>query len=81
MAPPASSDRPPRRAWIGTKVSPHTCGRRSSPPPSTPGPIAGRGGGLLPRRPRITMRYNRARTSLDRHDTYIVTAFTAGAAR
>jgi integrase/recombinase XerD len=31
--------------------------------------------------PRTTMRYNRARTSLDRHATYIVAAFIAGAAR
>jgi integrase/recombinase XerD len=31
--------------------------------------------------PRTTMRYDRARTSLDRHATYIVAAFIAGAAR
>jgi integrase len=31
--------------------------------------------------PRTTMRYNRARGSLDRHATYIVAAFMAGAAR
>jgi len=31
--------------------------------------------------PRTTMRYDRARTSLDRHATYIVAAFDAGAAR
>ena len=30
--------------------------------------------------PRTTMRYDRARTSLDRHATYIVVAFIAGAA-
>jgi integrase/recombinase XerD len=30
---------------------------------------------------RITMRYDRARTSLDRHVTYIVAAFIPGAAR
>jgi hypothetical protein len=29
--------------------------------------------------PRTTMRYDRARTSLDRHATYIVAAFIAGA--
>jgi hypothetical protein len=28
-----------------------------------------------------TMRYDRARASLDRHATYIVAAFVAGAAR
>ena len=31
--------------------------------------------------PRTTMRYDRARTSLDRHANYIVAAFIAGAAR
>ena len=31
--------------------------------------------------PRTTMRYDRARTSLDRHATYIVAADVAGAAR
>jgi hypothetical protein len=31
--------------------------------------------------PRTTMRYDRARTSPDRHATYIVAAFIAGAAR
>ena len=31
--------------------------------------------------PRTTMRYDRARTSLDRHATYIVAAYAAGAAR
>jgi integrase/recombinase XerD len=31
--------------------------------------------------PRTTMRYDRARTSLDRHATYVVAAYVAGAAR
>ena len=31
--------------------------------------------------PRTTMRYDRARTSLDRHATYIVAAYVAGGAR
>jgi hypothetical protein len=31
--------------------------------------------------PRTTMRYDRARASLDRHATYIVSAYIAGAAR
>jgi integrase/recombinase XerD len=31
--------------------------------------------------PRTTMRYDRARGSLDRHTTYIVAAYIAGAAR
>jgi integrase/recombinase XerD len=31
--------------------------------------------------PRTTMRYDRARASLDRHATYMVAAYAAGAAR
>jgi hypothetical protein len=31
--------------------------------------------------PRTTMRYDRARGSLDRHATYVVAAYVAGAAR
>jgi integrase/recombinase XerD len=31
--------------------------------------------------PRTTLRYDRARASLDRHATYIVAAYVAGAAR
>jgi integrase len=31
--------------------------------------------------PRTTMRYDRARVSLDRHATYIVSTFVAGASR
>lgn len=31
--------------------------------------------------PRTTMRYDRARQSLDRHATYIVATFVAGASR
>jgi integrase/recombinase XerD len=31
--------------------------------------------------PRTTMRYDRARTSLDRHATYIAATYIAGAAR
>jgi integrase/recombinase XerD len=31
--------------------------------------------------PRTTMRYDRARTSLDRHATYVVAAYVAGTAR
>jgi integrase/recombinase XerD len=35
----------------------------------------------IPLAPRTTMRYDRARTSLDRHATYIVATYIAGAAR
>jgi integrase/recombinase XerD len=31
--------------------------------------------------PRTTMRYDRARVSLDRHATYVVSTYIAGAAR
>ena len=31
--------------------------------------------------PRTTMRYDRARASLDRHATYVVAAYVAGVAR
>ena len=34
-----------------------------------------------PRRSRTTMRYDRGRRSLDRHATYIVATFVAGASR
>jgi len=37
--------------------------------------------GSEPRRPRTTMRYDRARVSLDRHATYIVATYIAGASR
>jgi hypothetical protein len=37
--------------------------------------------GLANPYPRTTMRYDRARGSLDRHATYIVAAYIAGAAR
>jgi integrase len=66
-------DRPPRRDRQGHHASRaqtrihHRCAacRR---PPRTPGP-------------RTTMRYDRARGSLDRHAAYIVAAYVAGAAR
>ncbi len=37
--------------------------------------------GRVPRRPRTTMRFDRARVSLDRHATYIVATYIAGASR
>ncbi len=71
-----------RRAGIIKDVGPHTLRhafitaaldagvplRDCRKPPRTPDP-------------RTTMRYDRARTSLDRHATYIVAAYVAGAAR
>jgi integrase/recombinase XerD len=71
-----------RRAGITKKVGPHTLRHAFI----TAAPDAG-----VPLRdvqeaashadPRTTMRYDRARTSLDRHATYIVATYIAGAAR
>jgi hypothetical protein len=53
-----------------------------APPPWTPGmPLRDVREAASHADPRTTMRYDRARTSLDRHATYIVAAFIAGAAR
>jgi len=59
------------------------CGTRSSPPRSTPASLALRDvqEAASHADPRTTMRYDRARVSLDRHATYIVATFIAGAAR
>jgi integrase/recombinase XerD len=72
-----------RRAGLAKKIGPQTLrhafitvaqfGRRSA--------AARRAGSCVARRPRTTMRYDRARVSLDRHATYIVAAYIAGAAR
>jgi site-specific recombinase XerD len=71
-----------RHAGIAKKVAPHTLRHAFI----TAAPDAG-----VPLRdvqeaashadPRTTMRYDRARASLDRHATYIVAAYVAGAAR
>jgi site-specific recombinase XerD len=71
-----------RRAGLDKKISPHTLRHAFI----TAALDAG-----VPRRdvqeaashadPRTTMRYDRARVSLDRHATYIVAAYLAGAAR
>ena len=71
-----------RRAGIGKTVTPHT--------PRHAFITAALGAGVPLRDvqeaashadPRTTMRYDRARGSLDRHATYIVAAYVAGAAR
>ncbi|MFV9672068.1 MAG: tyrosine-type recombinase/integrase [Acidimicrobiia bacterium] len=71
-----------RHAEIDKKISPHSLRHRFI----TAALDAG-----VPRRdvqeaashadPRTTMRYDRARQSLDRHATYIVATFVAGASR
>jgi integrase/recombinase XerD len=71
-----------RRAAIAKQVSPHTLRHAFITAALDAGGAAARcAEGRLARRPRTTMRYDRARTSLDRHATYIVAAFIAAAAR
>jgi integrase/recombinase XerD len=70
-----------RRAGIAKHVSPHTLRHVRHRRPRRRGPAAGRAGGASHADPRTTMRYDRARTSLDRHATYIVATYIAGAAR
>jgi len=58
------------------------CGTRSSPLPVKGGvPLRDVQEAASHADPRTTMRYDRARSSLDRHATYIVAAYLAGAAR
>ena len=57
------------------------CGTPSSPLPSMPVFRSETCRKLSHADPRTTMRYDRARVSLDRHATYIVSTFIAGAAR
>ena len=72
-----------RRAGIAKHVGPIRLGTRSSPPPSTQGcrPRWDAQEAASHADPRTTMRYDRARTSMDRHATYIVATYVAGAAR
>jgi site-specific recombinase XerD len=66
-----------RRAGIAKKVGPHTL-RHAFITAALDAGVALRDGHADPR---TTMRYDRARVSLDRHATYIVATFIAGAAR
>jgi integrase/recombinase XerD len=71
-----------RRAGISKQVSRTRCDTRSSPPHSTPESRLGDvQEAASDADPRTTMRYDRARTSLDRHATYIVATYIARAAR
>ena len=68
-----------RRAKISKLAGPHTLRHAFiTAALDAGGAIAGRTGSRLPR---TTMSYGRARTTLDRHATYIVAAYVAGAAR
>jgi integrase/recombinase XerD len=71
-----------RRAGIAKHVSPHTLRHAFITAPLDAGvPLRDVQEAASHADPRTTMRYDRARTSLDRHATYIVAAFIAGAAR
>ena len=68
-----------RRAGIGKQVMPHTL--RHAFITSFGVPLRDAQEAASHADPRITMRYDRARGSLDRHATYIVASYLTGAAR
>jgi integrase/recombinase XerD len=71
-----------RRAGITKKVSPHTLRHAFITAALDAGvPLRDVQEAASHSDPRTTMRYDRARGSLDRHATYIVAAYVAGAAR
>ena len=71
-----------RRAGITKSVSPHTLRHAFITAALDAGvPLRNVQEAASHANPRTTMRYDRARVSLDRHATYIVAAFVAGAAR
>jgi len=70
-----------RRAGINKIVTRIRCGTRSPPQLDAGVPLRDVQEAASHADPRTTMRYDRARGSLDRHATYIVAAYVAGAAR
>jgi integrase/recombinase XerD len=71
-----------RRAGLTKTVTPHTLRHAFITAPLDAGvPLRDVQDAASPSDPRTTMRYDRARGSLDRHATYIVAAYIAGAAR
>jgi len=71
-----------RRAGIGKTVTPHTLRHAFITAALDAGvPLRDVQDAASHADPRTTMRYDRARGSLDRHATYIVAAYVAGAAR
>src|SRR6478736_6560516 len=71
-----------RRAGLAKKISPHTLRHAFITAALDAGvPLRDVQEAASHADPRTTMRYDRARTSLDRHTTYIVAAYVAGAAR
>jgi integrase/recombinase XerD len=71
-----------RRAGIGKRVGPHTLRHAFITAALDAGvPLRDVQEAATHADPRTTMRYDRGRQSLDRHATYIVATFIAGAAR
>ena len=71
-----------RRARIGKAVTPHTLRHAFMTAALDAGvPLRDVQEAASHADPRTTIRYDRARGSLDRHATYIVAAYVAGAAR
>jgi integrase len=71
-----------RRAGIAKRVGPHTLRHAFITAALDAGvPLRDVQEAASHSDPRTTMRYDRARVSLDRHATYIVATFLAGAAR
>ena len=71
-----------RRAGIGKRVGPHTLRHAFITAAFDAGvPLRDVQEAASHADPRTTMRYDRGRQSLDRHATYIVATFIAGAAR
>jgi integrase/recombinase XerD len=71
-----------RRAGIAKRVGPHTLRHAFSTAALDAGvPLRDVQEAASHADPRTTMRYDRARVSLDRHPTYIVATFLAGASR
>jgi integrase len=71
-----------RRAGIGKSVTPHTLRHAFiTAALDAAVPLRDVQEAASPADPRTTMRYDRARGSLDRHATYIVAAYVAGAIR
>jgi integrase/recombinase XerD len=80
MAPGGSSAGPPGKPG-SQEVSPHTLRHAFITAVDAGVPLRDVQEAASHLDPRTTMRYNRARGSLDRHATYIVAAYIAGAAR
>jgi integrase/recombinase XerD len=80
--PGASSAKTARRAGITKTITPHTLRHAFITAALDAGvPLRDVQEAASHADPRTTMRYDRARGSLDRHATYIVAAYLAGAAR